>query len=220
MVARAAYARMHRLAILAAFACLAGFTAAAGVTEARAEAGAGAAEARIENLSNKLINVMRNADRLGYSGRYRELEPVLRDSYNFDLMARYSVGRRNWQSFTEDQQKRFRELFTRMSISTYAARFKGYSGQSFEVAGHKRYGNDVMVRSQLNNPDGDDVELNYRMRQFGGEWQIIDVYLEGRISELAKNRSEFAAVLKREGYDGLISSIQDIISRNERNGAS
>lgn len=220
MVARAQFARMRMPAILAAAVCLAGFVA-AGASTAYAQAGAQAAEARIAKLSNKLIEVMRNAKQLGYNGRYRALEPVLRESYNFDLMSKSSVGRRNWEAFNQQQQSRFRDLFSRMSISTYAARFKGYSGQSFEVTGHqKTSGGDLVVQSKLNNPDGDDVSLNYRMRNFGGKWQIIDVYLDGRFSELAKNRSEFTAVLRDKGYDGLVAAIEDMIRRNERNGAS
>lgn len=213
-------ARTRRLIWMAAAAFLAGLTAASAETGAAA-AGTEAAKARIEKLSDNLINVMKNANQLGYSGRYRTLEPVLRESYNFELMSKSSVGRRNWDSFTEEQRNKFRDLFSRMSISTYAARFKGYSGQSFEVVGvQPSSGGDIVVQSKLNNPDGEPVDLNYRMRNFNGNWQIIDVYLDGRFSELAKNRSEFTTVLRDKGYDGLVAAIEDMIRRNERNGAS
>ena len=46
------------------------------------------------------------------------------------------------------------------------------------------------------------------MRQSGGVWLISDVYLDGTISQLATQRSEFGAILRREGFDGLIAALQ------------
>ena len=45
------------------------------------------------------------------------------------------------------------------------------------------------------------------MRQNGGVWQIADVYLDGTISELATRRSEFAAILRTQGINGLIETL-------------
>ena len=45
------------------------------------------------------------------------------------------------------------------------------------------------------------------MRRSGGNWLISDIYLDGAISEVATRRSEFAAILKTEGIDGLISAL-------------
>jgi phospholipid transport system substrate-binding protein len=45
------------------------------------------------------------------------------------------------------------------------------------------------------------------MRKNGDAWLISDVYLDGAISEVATRRSEFAAILKNEGIDGLIAAL-------------
>jgi phospholipid transport system substrate-binding protein len=45
------------------------------------------------------------------------------------------------------------------------------------------------------------------MRRNGEGWLISDIYLDGAISEVATRRSEFAAVLKKEGIDGLIAAL-------------
>jgi hypothetical protein len=36
---------------------------------------------------------------------------------------------------------------------------------------------------------------------------VVLCYLDGAISEVATRRSEFAAILKREGIDGLIAAL-------------
>jgi phospholipid transport system substrate-binding protein len=45
------------------------------------------------------------------------------------------------------------------------------------------------------------------MRRQGDAWLISDIYLDGAISEVATRRSEFAAILKNEGVDGLIAAL-------------
>lgn len=41
----------------------------------------------------------------------------------------------------------------------------------------------------------------------GETWLISDIYLDGAISEVATRRSEFGAILKNEGIDGLIVAL-------------
>ena len=38
---------------------------------------------------------------------------------------------------------------------------------------------------------------------------MIDVYLNGTVSELALRRSEYSTVLKRDGFEKLIETIDD-----------
>jgi phospholipid transport system substrate-binding protein len=45
------------------------------------------------------------------------------------------------------------------------------------------------------------------MRRNGDTWLISDIYLGGAISEVATRRSEFGAILKNEGIDGLIAAL-------------
>jgi phospholipid transport system substrate-binding protein len=68
-------------------------------------------------------------------------------------------------------------------------------------------GTGVMVRSQIIKANGEPVKVDYMMRRNGANWVISDVYLDGAISEVATRRSEFAAILRNEGIDGLIAAL-------------
>ena len=65
----------------------------------------------------------------------------------------------------------------------------------------------VMVHSQIVKANGEPVKVDYLMRKSGDAWLISDIYLDGAISEVATRRSEFAAILKNEGIDGLIAAL-------------
>ena len=173
----------------------------------------------VERLNTTLLGVMQSADELGYQGRYQELEPSLRSSFDFAFMTKIAVGR-TWNDFDSDQRERLVERFTRMSIATFAARFDGYSGERFEILGEKpgRRGT-VIVDDQIIRPKDPPVGLNFVLRQRDdGRWRIIDVMLDGKFSELARQRAEFSSVLKRGGYDELIAALDERIAALEDEG--
>ena len=127
----------------------------------------------IERLNGTLIEVMRNSDRLGYSGRFETLAPVLVESFNFPAMARISLGK-HWRSLDDAQKKEITQRFAQLSVATFATRFKAYSGQSFQVLGEEPQRNDsVLVRNQLTKRSGETVSLNYVLRRFDGRMRII-----------------------------------------------
>ncbi len=174
----------------------------------------------IEKLNATLLEVMKDADALGYEGRYAQLAPVLEASFDFPFMARIACGT-SWHDMTTEQQADLIALFSRMSIANYAARFNGYSGETFEILGESEGPRDaVVVESQLLRPADKAVGLNYVMRDLEGRWRIVDVLLDAKFSELARQKSEFAAVLRRGGAADLASLLQDKIDSLEAEGSS
>ena len=46
------------------------------------------------------------------------------------------------------------------------------------------------------------------MRETDSGWKIIDIYLNGTVSELSLRRSEYSSTVKREGFETLIAAVQ------------
>jgi len=86
-------------------------------------------------------------------------------------------------------------------------RFDSYAGQKLQVTSEQPAAAGIMVRSQIVKANGEPVNVDYMMRRNGNAWLISDIYLDGAISEVATRRSEFAAILKNEGIDGLIAAL-------------
>lgn len=167
----------------------------------------------VDGLHAVLLDVMVNAESLGYEGRVAKLVPAIPEYYDVAFMAEKSVGR-HWKSADEGERQRFLEAFLRFMVANYAGQFDGHSGQSFETLSAAPARMDTMlVKSRLINPQDEDVELNYRMHQIDGRWKIIDVYLDGTVSELALRRSEFSGIVKREDFDALIAAIDERIEK-------
>jgi phospholipid transport system substrate-binding protein len=160
----------------------------------------------VEGLYDALLNTMKNGRILGQSGRFTQLEPVIRRSFDIASMARLSVGP-SWTSLTEAQRQHMTESYGRYISAIYADRFDSYAGQKLEVTGEQPTPSGVMVKSQIIKANGEPVKVDYLMRRNGDSWLISDIYLDSAISEVATRRSEFAAILKKDGIDGLITAL-------------
>jgi phospholipid transport system substrate-binding protein len=160
----------------------------------------------VQGLYDALLSTMKNGRTLGQSGRFTQLEPVIRRTFDIPAMARLSVGS-SWASLSEVQRQQVTESFGRYISAIYADRFDSYAGQKLQVTGEQPNPAGVMVRSQIVKANGEPVKIDYMMRRDGEGWLISDVYLDGAISEVATRRSEFAAILKADGVDGLIAAL-------------
>jgi phospholipid transport system substrate-binding protein len=160
----------------------------------------------VQRLYDALLSTMKNGRTLGQSGRFTQLEPVIRRTFDIPSMTRLSVGP-SWATLTEAQRQQVTESFGRYISAIYADRFDSYAGQKLRVTSEQPAAAGVMVRSQIVKADGEPVNVDYMMRQTGDSWLISDIYLDGAISELATRRSEFAAILKSQGIDGLIAAL-------------
>lgn len=175
-----------------------------------------AATAAIETLHETLLGAMKDADALGFSGRLERIRPVLLDLYDFPFMAEKSAGL-GWRDLDEAERARLVDAFSRLAIATYAARFDRYDGARFETLGVQPASHDtVLVKTRIVRGNGEAVALDYRMRAESGRWRIIDVFMNGTVSELALRRSQYSGLLKREGFDALLQAIEQKIAAQER----
>ena len=151
---------------------------------------------------------MKQGKQLGLKGRYDKLAPVLLETYDVPLMARIAVGP-SWDSIPPPQQSRVVEAFLRMMVATYASRFSEFSGERFDILQTmERPPTDKIIKTRVTQSNGKTVSIYYLVRLAGGEWKVIDVFLDGTISELANRRAEFTEILKSGGPDALIASLR------------
>ncbi len=179
--------------------------------DAMAATGDPGASAVVKGFYAALTSVMKQGSELGFSGREKKLEPVIKSSFNMPLMTRFAVGP-TWAKATPQEQQQLISAFSDFSVATYANRFAKYDGEQFEVLGQKpASGGGMIVDTKLTPGDGAaPVMLNYLMRQDDkGTWRIVDVFLDGSISELATRRSEFNSIVERDGIPALVNELGD-----------
>jgi phospholipid transport system substrate-binding protein len=173
---------------------------------AQAQAPGGAA-AHIQTYYQELMPTIQQAGRLSVRERDKRFAPAITTFFDLATMTRLAIGPA-WKNFSPAQQAAAQEAFTRFMIAEYASQINDYSGESFVVdpqTSPVSRGGGEIVKTKLLQPGGRTVNINYLVR--GG--RVIDVYLNGTISDLATRRDEFASIIATGGADGLIKRLQD-----------
>ena len=181
-------------------------------------ANAGPASDVIGKLNAAFTGVMQDSKGLGYEGRYKKLEPALAEAYDFTEMTRVTTGR-HWRDLTDDQKQQVVAAFRDLSIATYAARFDGSGDGRFELLGEEPApAGNLRVNSQITPASGEPTRVDYLLRNDGGQWRVIDVYLKSSVSELAVRRAEFTDTLAKSGVDGLIADLKAKVAKLRNGG--
>ena len=164
----------------------------------------------INKFQTTLLEVMKQGKQLGYEGRYKELEPAIKDSHDLTKITRIVIGNQ-WKKLSTEQKKKMIQVFTELSIASYAHNFKDYSGESFKFESEEETARGGMiVRTFFLIPGEKDVSFDYMLKKKGDSWLIINIIANG-VSDLALKRSEYSSILKREGFDTLIAKINEKI---------
>jgi len=195
---------------------------AAVATEAEIDESITSPEQTIDDFHAGLLDLMKHAKELGFEGRVEKLSPLMQRAFDLDFMASKTVGR-HWNKLSDEDKQRWVVTFKRFTTANYAGRFTGFTGEEFVTLSVEDAPRDTrMVMTKIIIPDEDDVELNYRMARQHGMWKVVDVYLNGTVSELALRRSEYSAALKRNGFEQLVASvetkIEDLKSKGQADG--
>ena len=102
----------------------------------------------VQSLYDALLSTMKNGRTLGQSGRFKQLEPVIRRTFDIPSMARLSVGS-SWATLTEAQRQQVTESLGRYISAIYADRFDSYAGQRLQVTGEQLAAAGVMGHRRL-----------------------------------------------------------------------
>ncbi len=161
----------------------------------------------INDLSNKALQVL-SADGVSLEEKERNVRALLSNSFDFGIIGRFVMGRA-WKKSSPDQKEHYQGLFKDFVLRTYSWRLGGYSGQQFTVVGTKEVGKRkvILVSYKISRPSGPEVLAGWRVREKNSQHCILDVMVSG-VSMVATQRSEFAAVIRRDGVNGLIEMLR------------
>jgi len=162
----------------------------------------------IERFYGALEASMKAGDSLAFEQRRAQLAPAVEAAFDLPLMAAKVLGR-HWRKLSSADQKRWIAAFSALTVKTYTEQFDENSGLVFEVGALQAApGGTALVRTRLKRASDAPVAIDYRLRPAGASWRIMDIFLNGTVSELALRRSEYSSVFERDGFEKLVTTLQ------------
>lgn len=139
--------------------------------------------------------------------RQDKLRQIVAATFDFREMAKSALGY-HWKELNPAQQEEFTNAFVAFIEDSYLSKINDYSGQQVNFL---RVTNDGPQYAQVNTdivePKGEPIHVNYRLLQENGTWRIYDVTVDA-ISIIANYRNQFNRVMNSKGYATLIADLK------------
>ena len=134
-------------------------------------------------------------------------EEKILPNFNFDRVCRMVVGK-HWHRATKEQQAAFQREFRSLLLRTYATALSKYRNQTIEYKPMRSQpgDTDVTVKTEILQPGGQPVAVDYALEKNGDGWKVYDIVIEG-VSLVTNYRSQFSNEIKQSGMDGLIDKL-------------
>ncbi len=164
----------------------------------------------VKKLTSEVMEAIKTDKQLAAGDRQKAIklaEEKILPHVDFEEATRLAAGR-GWAQASAEQKKRLVTEFRNMLVRTYSNAISAYQGQTMKVLPSRAKPGDseATVRNQFIRPGGKPVLIDYSMHKTDHGWKIYDIVVEG-VSLVLTYRSEFDAVVKQEGVDGLIKRL-------------
>jgi len=180
-----------------------------GADEALSAAPVAVVEQTATNLQEKL-----NGQQQYYAENVEELyvliDTILLPNFDIQYAGKLVLGKSHWVAATEEQRARFVDAFYSFLIKTYAKGILDFDQENLVIkpeANFSKDGKKAMVLTELIIDGGDNVQINYSVRQSKGQWKIYDVRIEG-VSYIQNYRSQFNAEISAQGIEAVITRLE------------
>ena len=179
-----------------------------------------AADVFVKSVADDVLTIVKK-DKDIQSGNQEKIfalaEEKIVPNFNFDHVCKLVLGK-NYSKATKEQQDAFEREFRTLLIRTYASALSKYRNQTIEYKPLRESADDkdVVVKTQILQPGGQPLPVDYSVEQVGDLWRVYDITIEG-VSLVTNYRGQFSNEVRQGGMDGLIQKLAD---KNKSNAAS
>ena len=159
----------------------------------------------VRTTVNQALDVLRD-NQTPLAQRQDKLRQIVASTFDFTEMAKSALGY-HWNQITPAQQQEFTNAFIAFIEDSYLSKINDYRGQVVNFLRVTNDGAQYQVATDIVQPKGDAIHVNYRLVQEGGTWKIYDVTVDA-ISIIANYRNQFNRVMNSKGYDTLIADLK------------
>ena len=161
-----------------------------------------------EQMTKKIDNVLLILEKknLTIPQKGEEIVKIIDEVFDYELMARISLGKETWNSISSEKQKKFTKVFESKLKKSYIEKLELYNDQKVEIIGLKPHNNTrLQLETQLVGKEGN-YQINYNFynkAKNSEQWLIYDVDLVG-VSIIQTYRQQFAGLLKEKSFDEML----------------
>jgi phospholipid transport system substrate-binding protein len=138
---------------------------------------------------------------------YQLVEAKILPNFDFNRMTQLALGK-HWPRASAKQKQALVTEFRNLLVRTYSSSLTAYTNQTveFKPLTMKPGDTDVTVHSEIRQPGGQPIPIDYRMYKTAFGWKVYDVAIDD-VSLVTNYRSSFSNTIRQSGIDGLIKTM-------------
>jgi phospholipid transport system substrate-binding protein len=165
-----------------------------------------AAEEFLKSKLDAVFTVLQKND-LSQQAKNSKIEEIVTPMFNFELMAKLSLGKKYWPDLSPEQRDRFTELFIERLRRSYLDKLTAYTDEKVV------YESPVAVSKKVHVPTlliskGNKISMLYKLYPSSNSWNIYDIEIEG-VSIIRSYRSQFSEILQKGSFDDLLQKMEE-----------
>ena len=151
--------------------------------------------------------------------RRAKIRQAVLQRFGFEEMSQRSLAT-HWRKLTAAQQKEFVAVFSDLLERSYIAKVERgidnqlrYTKETIDKDGY------AQVQSEIVDPQGSTIDVEYRLLQRQNNWEVYDVIIEG-VSLVNNYRTQFNNIITKKSYDALIKDMRLKLAQEESTSIS
>lgn len=169
-------------------------------------------DALVKRVTDEVLAVIKSDKDLqaGHPNKVAQLaEAKVLPHFDFERMTRLAVGR-GWRGASDAQKQALVKEFRTLLVRTYSNSLTAYRNQAIEVKPTRLAAADTeaTVRTQVIQPGGPPIPIDYSMQKAEGGWKVFDVVIDG-VSLVTTYRGTFSEQIQKGGIDALVKTLAD-----------
>ena len=139
---------------------------------------------------------------------YERVDNILTPIVDFDVLIKSIIGKKNYQSTSDDLKNRFKLALKGQLIRIYAKTIIEYSNSKITIIDSTKNKNFYLVKTELSiGPGKPPFQVIYVMKKTDDKWKIVEVVANGL--RLVKSlRKSLLPEIEEKGIEAVISRLE------------
>jgi len=155
---------------------------------------------------NAVISVLQNKD-LDQETRVNKINKIVNPIFDFPLMAKLALGRKNWPRLTKAQQEQYTRLFVEILRTSYREKIALYTNEEVLFKPVKKDKGKIYIPMELKTKDKK-IAILHKLHKDGKRWKVYDVEIQG-VSIIMTYWSQFDDILSKGTVEDFLAKLAE-----------
>ncbi len=165
------------------------------------------AEKLIKSKLEEMFAVLQKTDQTEEERNSRVIE-IIEPAFDFERMAKLTLGRKHWPGLAKEKKKQFTDLFVKRLKESYLGKLNLYTNERIVYKPPIQVKTRVHVPTELISKDNV-IDILYKLyKTKDKKWLIYDLEIQG-VSIIKTYKTQFDQVLRSGTIDDLLAKLEN-----------